>query len=450
MKETVLRIDQIHPHPNNPRKDLGDLTELAESIKKKGIMQNLTVIPGHWDERKEWYDDGYTLIIGHRRFAAGKIAEIKEFPCRIVAMNQKDQVGTMLEENMQRNDLTIWEQANGFQMMLDLGDTEADISEKTGFSKTTIRHRLNIAKLNQKELKKKEQDESFQLTLKDLYELEKIPDVKTRNKILKESNSSRDLVSRAQNAVAEAKRENCKKEICDLLKKMGIEKAPKDADNQLWSGKWNTIKEYKLDEEAPKQLRLPKEKELYWLVYYRTLKVITKAPKEKRELSKWEIELKEKDKAKRQIKAVLKESTARRKEFIQNIISGKINPVKDEEFVKDTIWQSLLALGSGTYESTVRSFFLNREEYKCSDEERNEAKEKTTKLSVLHQMMIILHNSMQVETFDYNGIFIEPRGDALLKGYKALEPYGWYFESKAESDVLNGTHELYYKKTDKI
>ena len=55
---------------------------------------------------------------------------------------------------MQRSDLTIYEQAQGFQLMLDLGDTEEQIAEKTGFSKTTIRRRLNIAKLNQDELKK--------------------------------------------------------------------------------------------------------------------------------------------------------------------------------------------------------------------------------------------------------------------------------------------------------
>lgn len=45
-KEIVnIGLEHIHPHPDNPRKDLGDLTELAESIKKNGILQNLTVIP---------------------------------------------------------------------------------------------------------------------------------------------------------------------------------------------------------------------------------------------------------------------------------------------------------------------------------------------------------------------------------------------------------------------
>ena len=45
---TNINAKLIHQHPDNPRKDLGDLTELSESIKKKGIMQNLTVIPGYY------------------------------------------------------------------------------------------------------------------------------------------------------------------------------------------------------------------------------------------------------------------------------------------------------------------------------------------------------------------------------------------------------------------
>lgn len=130
-KEIVnIGLEHIHPHPDNPRKDLGDLTELAESIKKNGILQNLTVIP------KEGEPGECIAIIGHRRSAAAKLAGITEAPCRIVeGMTHKEQVSTMLEENMQRGDLTIWEQAQGFQMMLDLGETEDTIAEKTGFSK---------------------------------------------------------------------------------------------------------------------------------------------------------------------------------------------------------------------------------------------------------------------------------------------------------------------------
>lgn len=72
----TIGLEHIHPHPDNPRKDLGDLTELAESIKKNGIMQNLTVIP------KEGEPGEYITIIGHRRSAAAKLAGVTEAPCR--------------------------------------------------------------------------------------------------------------------------------------------------------------------------------------------------------------------------------------------------------------------------------------------------------------------------------------------------------------------------------
>lgn len=444
-KEIVnIGIEFIHPHPENPRKELGDLAELAESIKKNGVMQNLTVIP------LEGQPGEYTAIIGHRRHAAAKLAGILEVPCRIVEeMSDKEQMATMLEENMQRNDLTIYEQAQGFQMMLNLGETEETIAQKTGFSKTTIRHRLNIAKLDQKELQKKEKDDSFQMTLKDLYELEKVKDVKARNKILKEANNSRDIVNRAQSAVAEAKRAETAKVIGNMLKNLGIEKAPKEAENEMYSGKWKTVKEFELEKDAPKRIKLPEEKEqMYYLVYYRSLRVITKASKEKRELSPWEQEQKQKDKVRKQIKAILKESSARRKEFIQNIISGKIDAVKDEAKEVDLIWQALVPLGACIYESTLRRFFLDKDEYNHTDEEREEAQKKAESLGTLHQMLIILNASMTGtnETFDYKLQFNPAKGNALMKGYEALEPYGWYFESEDEKKVLDGTQELYVKK----
>ncbi|MCM1245771.1 MAG: ParB/RepB/Spo0J family partition protein [Roseburia sp.] len=395
----------------------------------------------------KWLDEGYTLIIGHRRCEAAKAAGLDTVPCRIIEhMEKKDQVSTMLEENMQRNDLTIYEQAQGFQMMLDLGETEDSIAEKTGFSKTTVKHRLNIAKLDQKELQKKEGDDNFQLSIKDLYALEKIKDIRKRNKILKEASSSRDLVSRAQSAVAEEKRAKNAKAIEGMLKKLGVKKAPKGAENEMWSGKWKTIKEFELNFDVPKRIRLPKEKEqMYFLVHYSALKVIIKAPKGKRELSPYEKEEKRKSKIKRQVRAILKESSFRRKEFIQNIISGKIDAVKDEEKEKCLIWQAFAPLGTSVFESTLKSFFLTKQVYECTEDKLHEVKSKVENLSMLHQMLIILHESMKNnnELFYWNGTFNAERGKALLKGYEALEPYGWYFENEEEKQVLDGTHELY-------
>lgn len=446
MSGTVnIGVGHIHPHPDNPRKDLGDLTELVESIKKNGVMQNLTVIP------QEGSPGEYTAIIGHRRHAAAKLAGISELPCIIKdSMSKKEQVSIMLEENIQRNDLTIFEQAHGFQMMLDLGETEDSIAEKTGFSKTTIKHRLNIAKLDQEELQKKECDDSFQLTLRDLYELEKVKDIKSRNKILKESSNSRDLVNRAHDAVAKAKRTENAKSIISMLKKAGVKKAPKEIEDEQWSSKLKILKEFELDKDAPKRITLPKgEGQRYYIVWYRKIRVIEKAQKEKRELAPWEQEQKRKDKIKRQIRAVLNESSARRRELIQNIISGKVDAVKDEAGEVELVWAALIQLETFIYGSMIRRFFLTKNEYNCTDAEKDEARKKADGLSMLHQMLITLDVSMAnvKEITDYNLKFNPAKGSALLKGYEALEPYGWYFESEDEKKVLEGTYELYERES---
>lgn len=120
-----IAIDRLSPHADNPRKDLGDLSELAASIKASGILQNLTVVPDEPDNS----NTDFTIIIGHRRYAAAKIAGLTELPCVVVEMSEREQLQTMLVENMQRSDLTVYEQAQGFQMMLNMGDSVAEIAE---------------------------------------------------------------------------------------------------------------------------------------------------------------------------------------------------------------------------------------------------------------------------------------------------------------------------------
>ncbi len=439
-----IELSKLENHPQNVRKVYNDIDELADSIKAQGILQNLTVVP------KPGEADKYLVVIGNRRLLAANKAGLKTAPCCIAEMDEKEQASVMLLENIQRNDLTIYEQAQGFQMMLDLGETEDTLSEKTGFSKTTIRHRLNIAKLNQKELQKKEQDESFQLSLKDLYELEKVKDIKERNKILKDASSSRDLVSRAQSAVAEAKRKENAKIIIGMLKKSGLEDAPDEYEKNMYSGNWKTVQEFQLDKDAPKEIKLPDAKnQLYYYLYYnRTVKIVTKGPKEKRELSQYELEEKERTKTKRQIKAILKESTARRTEFIRNIISGKVDPVKNEAHEIQRIWAALVALSFYTSEHDFELFFLDADWYKATDEEKQEAAKKAKELSLIHQMLIALNDAMRKtdEPFDWKLHFNEGKGNALKKGYEALEPYGWYFENEDESKVLDGTLDLYTKE----
>lgn len=204
-----ISIEKLYPHPDNPRKDLGDLSELVESIRAQGILQNLTVVPRQpgycvscqlwngsagkcqegYDKTEhppctKWESDGtYTVIIGHRRLAAAKEAGLTEVPCTVTEMTPSDQVATMLLENMQRNDLNLYEQACGIQMMFDLGENVKTISDKTGLSKKTILKRVKVMKLGLDQEKFKESVMRGG-TLMDYLELEKIEDPELRNKVL--------------------------------------------------------------------------------------------------------------------------------------------------------------------------------------------------------------------------------------------------------------------------
>lgn len=173
---TMIPVGLLEHHPENPRLDLGDLTELTASIKKNGIMQNLTVVPGMENNK-------YLVVIGNRRLEAAKAAGLIELPCVVRDLDHKEQIATMLEENMHRTDLTLFEQAQGVQMMMDLGLTETEISEMTGFSRTTIKRRAEMAKLDKETLKEK----CKQLTMDEMDQLMKIRDLDKRNELLKDA-----------------------------------------------------------------------------------------------------------------------------------------------------------------------------------------------------------------------------------------------------------------------
>ncbi|MCQ4882914.1 hypothetical protein [Blautia sp. DFI.9.10] len=141
----------------------------------------------------------------------------------------------------------------------------------------------------------------------------------------------------------------------------------------------------------------------------------------------------------------MKGSATRRKEFIAGIISGKIPALKDENAAREKIWDALVLIGYGLYGSVARGFFLEGDEWKYSEEERKQANETFKGLSITHQMLVFLHGSMITvgETYDYSGRYAKEKADKLLKGYEALELFGWFFEMDEEKQVLDGTSELF-------
>lgn len=460
-KEIVMiNVANIYPHPDNPRKDVGDVTELAESIKKQGVMQNLTVIPlpALTEEPEEQPDvdteslsSDFHVIIGHRRLAAAKLAGIETVPCKIVSkISKKEQVSIMLEENMQREDLTVWEQAQGFQMMLDLGETEDTIADKTGFSKTTNKHRLNIAKLDQDELKNKEQDKNFQLSLKDLYELEKIEDVEERNKILREATDNRNLVYRVHSHVEQKERDKKADAIVKMLKELGVVEAPKQYASEQYGNKWETVKNFLLNDEVPESIRIKnkKDEKLYYYAIWYEIRVVRKKKTVKKKLTPAEQKEKEQKANKKYMKDVLKKLDERRRLFVTDIVEGRIAPVKDEEKVKDALWSALVLNQSYLAPSQLSRFFTKQPLYACTKEEKKEASQKAAKLSILQQMLVMLNVVMnETELVKYNGTYYKENGQALMDGYKVLRLYGWSFEDEEEEKVVDGSHEFYEEES---
>lgn len=204
--ENIL-ITALSPHPDNPRKQLGDLSELTESIKTFGVLQNLTVVPGEEEGQ-------YTVVCGHRRLAAALKAGLKELPCQIIEnMDRKTQLSTMLLENMQRSDLTPQEEAQGFQMMLELGGSIAEICKQTGLSETKVRHRVKLNELDQKLLAEKMKGE---ISINDLIKLERIKDPARRNEALGKIGTN-NFDWAVENAITEERKEYVLAKLTELL-----------------------------------------------------------------------------------------------------------------------------------------------------------------------------------------------------------------------------------------
>lgn len=437
-----ISIELVKVHPNNVRKTYNDIEELAESIKAKGILQNLTVVPDPQEPGK------YLTVIGNRRLTAARMAGLETVPCIVSDMDKKEQTSVILLENIQRSDLTVYEQAQGFQMMLDLGETEDTIAEKTGFSKKTVRHRLNIAKLDSKTLMEKERQDGYQLSLTDLYELEKIKDVKTRDKILKDSTDSRDLARRAINAQKEQKRQENMKLYVAMMKKLGLKKAPKEADSEFYTDKWERMKDYSLDKEPPKTMKFEDNGEpMFYLERYGTLYVIRKKKKEKKALTPAQEAERQNKRNKKQIKAILKEAANTRKAFIEGILSGRIKKVTNEEKVVAELFEQMMSWETFTGHNTLKEFFLGDKCYNAQKEDVEAAEKKMEGLSVLHKLLCMVSAMVaDADLVDWNYTYSTGKGEKTKAFYKVLELYGFQYPNDEEKGVVEGTSDLYVKK----
>lgn len=153
-----LQRTQLAPHPKNVRRDVGNVVDLANSITAQGIMQplvvapSLTTAPAGWETTQIARHGQYTIIAGHRRFAAAQLANLDVLPCviREDLNTEPKQLEAMLVENTQRTDLTITEEAEAYQSLLEFdGYTVKSVAKATGRSQSLVRSRIALTKLSE-------------------------------------------------------------------------------------------------------------------------------------------------------------------------------------------------------------------------------------------------------------------------------------------------------------
>lgn len=150
----LINTSLIDPHPDNPRKNIGDVTDLAASIKTNGLLTPLSVVPN---------GERYRVIAGHRRLAACKQAGIGFVPCFVLQLDPLQQLEAMVTENCQREQLTVLEEADAIQGMLDLGATTASVAHRLGRSGDYVRDRAKAASIDNEV--RRTRDDFSQLTI---------------------------------------------------------------------------------------------------------------------------------------------------------------------------------------------------------------------------------------------------------------------------------------------
>jgi len=135
----MIDIRRVVPNPHQPRKQFGDLSEMIASIKEKGILEPILV---------RNHEGQYQIIAGERRYQAAKAAGLQRVPCIEVDVDQRGMLEISLIENLQRKDLSPFEEAAALQRLSDqFRYTHEEIARKLGKSRTVVTEMLSLNRL---------------------------------------------------------------------------------------------------------------------------------------------------------------------------------------------------------------------------------------------------------------------------------------------------------------
>jgi len=135
----MIPIEQLDPNPSQPRQMMGDLTELVASIQEKGILEPLVV---------RQRGDRYQIVAGERRYQAAVQAGLTELPVVFREVDDEEVIELALIENLQRKDLTPFEEADALNgLATRCGYTHEELAKKLSKSRTSITESLTLTKI---------------------------------------------------------------------------------------------------------------------------------------------------------------------------------------------------------------------------------------------------------------------------------------------------------------
>lgn len=136
----MVRVTQISSNRDQPRTNLGNLDDLVGSIERHGVLEPLLV--------RVRTDGGFELISGERRFHAAMRAGLDEVPCVELELNDQEALEIALIENLQRKDLTPFEEAEGFATLIESYNyTHEEVSAAVGRSRVTVTETLKLLQI---------------------------------------------------------------------------------------------------------------------------------------------------------------------------------------------------------------------------------------------------------------------------------------------------------------
>ena len=136
----LIDLERIQPNPHQPRKNFGDLSEMVASIKEKGVLEPILV--------RALEGGRFEIIAGERRYQASKLAGLRHVPAIEVDVDNRGMLEISLIENLQRKDLTPFEEAGAIQRLCDqFRYTHEEIASKLGKSRTVITEALSLNRM---------------------------------------------------------------------------------------------------------------------------------------------------------------------------------------------------------------------------------------------------------------------------------------------------------------